>query len=176
MSSMMTRPIQKAEKLPATKPDRMFNEAPPCLEQLVTSRTWRELVLTKILVNSGISAPATVPQLMMTDSTHHSASWALSGSVLEVAQEQLARNEGNHDGHRRGDPDQVGQRGFEVEILLAAEHGLAEGFVGEVGNQRGHDHQRAHDEDPDDERGAQMVGLAASARARNAISATPVTP
>ena len=38
MSSMMTSPIQKAEKLPATKPDRMFSEAPPCLEQLVTSR------------------------------------------------------------------------------------------------------------------------------------------
>ena len=68
---MMTRPIQNAEKLPATKPDRMFSDAPPCLEQLVTSRTCRELVLTKILVNSGISAPATVPQLMMAESTHH---------------------------------------------------------------------------------------------------------
>ena len=49
----------------------MLRDAPPCLEQLVTSLTWRELVLTKILVNSGISAPATVPQLMMMDSTHH---------------------------------------------------------------------------------------------------------
>src|SRR5215471_18830560 len=67
---MMTRPIQKADMLPATKPDRMFSEAPPCLEQFVTSRTWRELVLTNTLVNSGITAPATVPQLIMTDSTH----------------------------------------------------------------------------------------------------------
>jgi len=70
---MMHRPIQKAEKLPATKPDRMFKEAPPCLEQLVTSFTWAELVLTKTLVNSGMSAPAMVPQLMITESTHHSA-------------------------------------------------------------------------------------------------------
>src|SRR5258706_9023302 len=70
---MMHRPIQKAEKLPATKPDRMLSDAPPCFEQLVTSRTWRELVLPNTLVNSGISAPATVPQLMMTDSTHHKA-------------------------------------------------------------------------------------------------------
>src|ERR1043166_8140902 len=70
MRTMMTRPIQKAEKLPATKPERMFSEAPPCLEQLVTSRTCREFVLTKILVNWGISAPAIVPQLMMPDSTH----------------------------------------------------------------------------------------------------------
>src|SRR4051794_17995070 len=67
---MMHRPIQKAEKLPATKPDRIFRDAPPCFEQLVTSRTWRELVLTNTLVNSGITAPATVPQLIITESTH----------------------------------------------------------------------------------------------------------
>ena len=67
MSSMMTRPIQNAEKLPATRPDRMLSEAPPCLEQLVTSRTCLELVLTNTFVNSGINAPATVPQLMIID-------------------------------------------------------------------------------------------------------------
>src|SRR6185369_7880934 len=43
ISTMMTRPIQKADILPATKPERMFNDAPPCFEQLVTSRTCREL-------------------------------------------------------------------------------------------------------------------------------------
>src|ERR1043165_2325814 len=67
---MMQRPIQNAEKLPATKPDKMFSDAPPCLEQLVTSRTCLQLVLTNTLVNSGINAPATVPQLMITESTH----------------------------------------------------------------------------------------------------------
>src|SRR5581483_5322263 len=67
---MMHKPIQKAEKLPATNPDRMFSDAPPCFEQLVTSRTCREVVLTNTLVNSGINAPATVPQLMITESTH----------------------------------------------------------------------------------------------------------
>src|SRR6266571_4910216 len=70
MSTMMHRPIQNAEKLPATKPDRMFSDAPPCFEQVVTSLTCCELVLVKILVNSGITAPATVPQEMMDDSTH----------------------------------------------------------------------------------------------------------
>src|SRR6185503_13632159 len=73
MSTMMQSPIQNAEKFPATKPDRMFSDAPPCLEQLVTSRTWREVVLTNTLVNSGITAPATVPQLIIIDSTHHNA-------------------------------------------------------------------------------------------------------
>src|SRR5262245_14147795 len=68
---MMHSPIQKADMLPATKPDKMFSDAPPCLEQLVTSFTCREVVLTKTLVNSGINAPATVPQLIIAERTHH---------------------------------------------------------------------------------------------------------
>src|SRR5947207_7963432 len=79
----MTNPIQNAEKLPATKPERMFSEAPPCLEQFVTSRTCREVVLTNTFVNSGISAPATVPQLMITESTHHSAGWKTPPASLK---------------------------------------------------------------------------------------------
>ena len=74
---MMTSPIQNADIFPATNPDRMFRDAPPCFEQLVTSRTCRELVLVNTFVNSGMSAPATVPQLMITESTHHRAGWAL---------------------------------------------------------------------------------------------------
>src|SRR5580700_8138857 len=90
---MMQSPIQKAEKLPATNPDRMLSEAPPCLEQLVTSLTWRDLVLTKTLVNSGISAPATVPQLMMVDSTHHTPGCATPlPSLKSPSSTLLARN------------------------------------------------------------------------------------
>src|ERR1044071_6558936 len=86
----MTRPIQKADMLPATNPDRIFSEAPPCLEQLVTSRTWREFVLVKIFVNSGMSAPATVPQEMMAESTHQRSAgmpvgWASRTYVAEKA-------------------------------------------------------------------------------------------
>src|SRR5713101_2806179 len=69
----MHSPIQKADMLPATNPDRIFSEAPPCLEQLVISLTWRELVLTNTFVNSGMTAPATVPQLIISESTHHNA-------------------------------------------------------------------------------------------------------
>src|SRR3974390_44459 len=85
----MTRPIQKADMLPATKPDRMFSEAPPCLEQLVTSRTWRGVVLTKILVNSGIKAPATVPQLMMTERTHQREGCAVPVASLKSPSRSL---------------------------------------------------------------------------------------
>src|SRR6185503_8645032 len=70
INERITKPFQKAEKLPATKPDRMFNEAPPWEEALTTSFTCREWVLAKTFVNSGMSAPASVPQLMMLDSTH----------------------------------------------------------------------------------------------------------
>ena len=66
----MTRPIQKAQKLPATKPERMLSEAPPCLEDVTISFTWRLSVEVKIFVNSGISAPASVPNEMMVASTH----------------------------------------------------------------------------------------------------------
>src|ERR1035437_3637319 len=104
MRNMMMSPIQKAEKVPATKPERMFSDAPPCLEQLVTSLTCLELVLTNILVNSGISAPATVPQLMMTDNTHHSAGWAVPvasvksprSSLLAMKVTMIETNEVSH--------------------------------------------------------------------------------
>ena len=91
ISNMITSPIQKAEKLPVTNPDRILSEAPPCFEQLVTSLTWRELVLTKILVNSGINAPATVPQLMITDSTHHRSGSALPANSKFPSNTLLAR-------------------------------------------------------------------------------------
>jgi hypothetical protein len=40
----MTMPIQNAEKLPATSPDRMLRLAPPSFDAVTTSRTCRELV------------------------------------------------------------------------------------------------------------------------------------
>src|ERR1051325_8359393 len=89
MSTRITRPIQNADILPATNPERMLSEAPPCLEQFVTSRTWREVVLTKTLVNSGISAPATVPQLIIADNTHHSAGWARPAASLKSPNRSL---------------------------------------------------------------------------------------
>src|SRR5580704_18025160 len=64
-------PSQYALKLPATKPDRIFSDAPPSRELVTISRTWRELVEVNTFTNSGISAPARVPQLMIVASFHH---------------------------------------------------------------------------------------------------------
>src|ERR1035441_8347424 len=61
----MERPIQKAEKLPATNPERMFNEAPPFREAMTTSLTCLEFMEVNTFTSSGMMAPAKVPQVMM---------------------------------------------------------------------------------------------------------------
>src|SRR6185295_18132636 len=68
----MARPIQYAEKLPAMRPARMFSEAPPSREAVTTSRTWRDSVEVKTLTSSGMTAPASVPQVMIVESFHQS--------------------------------------------------------------------------------------------------------
>src|SRR5262249_38869448 len=65
-------PSQYALKLPATRPDRMFREAPPSRAEVTTSRTCPDSVEVKILTNSGMIAPATVPHVMTSDSFHQS--------------------------------------------------------------------------------------------------------
>src|SRR5438105_14549029 len=68
----MLIPSQYAEKLPATRPERMFSDAPPSREELTISRTCRDSIEVKTFTNSGITAPASVPQEMMRESFHHS--------------------------------------------------------------------------------------------------------
>ena len=67
----MSRPIQKALKLPATKPDRIVSDAPPSRDAVTTSCTCLEWELVNALVNSGMSTAASVPQLMIVASCHH---------------------------------------------------------------------------------------------------------
>src|SRR5438045_2901138 len=80
----MSKPSQNAEKLPATKPDRMFSEAPPCREAVTISRVCRASVLVKTLVNSGMRAPAAVPQEIITESTHQSVELP-EGSLMSLS-------------------------------------------------------------------------------------------
>ena len=128
----------------------MFSDAPPCLEQLVISFTCCELVLVKILENSGINAPAAVPQEMIAESTHHKS--GLQPALF--AQQKIAGDERDENGNGRGDPDQLGQRRFKIEILQIAVSRAADRVVDKIRGQRGRNHQRAHREQPDDERGA----------------------
>src|ERR1035441_2888619 len=49
----------------------MLRDGPPSRELVTISRTWRELVEVKTFTNSGITAPARVPQLMTVAIFHH---------------------------------------------------------------------------------------------------------
>jgi len=77
--------FQNTEKLPATRPDRMFSDAPPSWEAATTSFTWRECELVNTFVNSGITAAATVPHEMITESVTHRFPNAASGSRIREA-------------------------------------------------------------------------------------------
>src|SRR3954462_193586 len=66
----MTMPSQNALKLPATRPDRILSDAPPSRDDVTTSRTCRESTEVKTFTNSGMIAPASVPQVITVDSFH----------------------------------------------------------------------------------------------------------
>src|SRR5499425_2525871 len=71
MRPTTTMPSQYELKLPATRPDRMSSEAPPSRAEVTTSRTCADSVEVKTLTNSGMIAPARVPQVMTVASFHH---------------------------------------------------------------------------------------------------------
>src|SRR3970282_267479 len=72
MRTTITMPSQYAEKLPATRPERMPSEAPPSRAAVMTSRTWAASVDVKILTSSGMIAPASVPHVITVESFHQS--------------------------------------------------------------------------------------------------------
>src|ERR1041385_2887177 len=82
LSESIAKPSQYAEKLPATKPLRIFRDAPPSRELMTIARVWRELVEVKTLTSSGISAPASVPQLITMASFHHRVSSPPSAGII----------------------------------------------------------------------------------------------
>src|SRR5579884_293804 len=71
INAAMVRPSQYAEKFPATRPDKMFSDAPPSFDDVTTSPTWRDSTEVKTLTSSGMIAPASVPQEMIKESFHH---------------------------------------------------------------------------------------------------------
>src|SRR5947207_15682068 len=53
------------------KPARMLSDAPPSRDAVTISRTWRDSVEVKTFTSSGMTAPASVPQVMIAESFHH---------------------------------------------------------------------------------------------------------
>src|SRR5438552_13515355 len=71
ISAIIVSPNQNALKFPATKPDRMFNDAPPSRDDATISRTCAEWTDVKTSTSSGMIAPASVPHVITSDSFHH---------------------------------------------------------------------------------------------------------
>src|SRR5689334_446099 len=93
MSAAMVSPSQYAEKFPATNPERMFREAPPSFEEVTTSRTWRESTEVNTLTSSGITAPASVPQEMISDSFHQRDASPPSSGIMSLETMKVATME-----------------------------------------------------------------------------------
>src|SRR5437660_6844989 len=72
ISANIVMPSQKALKFPATNPGRMLSDAPPCCEEVTISCTCRECMEVNTFTSSGMIAPARVPQVITSDSFHHS--------------------------------------------------------------------------------------------------------
>ena len=70
-------------------------------------------------------------------------------------QEEVGRDVGHRDRDQRGDPDEMGERVLQVEVLLAPEEGLAHPAVYEIAPEGRDQHQDAHGEEPDDQGAAQ---------------------
>src|SRR6185436_715982 len=94
---MISMPFQNALKLPATKPERIVSDAPPSREAVTISCTCFECELVKILVNSGMSTAASVPQLMIVASCHqrfgNGSDWLAAVTVKSWSSNQLMPND-----------------------------------------------------------------------------------
>src|SRR5262245_50200245 len=84
-------PFQKALKLPATMPDRIVSDVPPSRVAVTISWTCLEWELVKILVNSGMSTAARVPQLMIVANCHQSWSCFTPPTWRSLMSSQLMR-------------------------------------------------------------------------------------
>src|SRR5687767_14002949 len=78
----MLMPSQYAEKFPATRPERMFKDGPPSREEVTTSCTCRDSVEVNTFTSSGMIAPASVPQEMITASFHHSVLFPANSGIV----------------------------------------------------------------------------------------------
>src|SRR6476661_10089414 len=81
MRPMIVIPSQYALKFPATRPERMFSDAPPSLDDVTTSFTCRDDVDVNTFTSSGMIAPASVPQVITVDSFHQSVPPPRSGMI-----------------------------------------------------------------------------------------------
>src|SRR5438552_3302958 len=81
-SLTIVMPSQYALKFPATSPDRMLSDGPPSRDEITTSFVCRDSTDVNTLTNSGMIAPASVPQVMTSESFHHSVPSPRLGIII----------------------------------------------------------------------------------------------
>ncbi len=134
----------------------MLSDAPPSRELLTTSCTCRLVVEVKTLTSSGISAPARVPQEMISDSFHHSPSGSapITQYVVATVVTMLTI-----------EVSQTSEVSGVSKFILSAVRvaGTHPQVVDQVGDHGRDEHHRADREDPDQQ--ARLVRLAGRRRA-----------
>src|SRR5207249_11197997 len=60
----------------------MFSDAPPSCEEITTSRTCRDSTEVNTFTSSGITAPASVPQVITVESFHQSVGSPLRLGII----------------------------------------------------------------------------------------------
>src|SRR6516225_4616814 len=90
---MISMPTQKPLELPATMPERIVNDEPPSRDAVTISWTCLECELVKILVNSGMSTAASVPQLMIVASCHQRLGSGTPPTCRSLMSKPLIRND-----------------------------------------------------------------------------------
>src|SRR5262245_33604778 len=93
MRLMINIPFQNALKLPATIPLRIVSDVPPSRDAVTISCTCLEWELVNILVNSGMSTAANVPQLMIVASCHQRLLRTCPPTVRSRMSSQLMPND-----------------------------------------------------------------------------------
>src|SRR5271155_4804009 len=79
----------------------MLSDAPPSFDEFTTSCTWRECTDVKTVTNSGMIAPASVPQLMMHPSFHQSVSLPARVGTMKYETTNVSAMEMNDVSHTR---------------------------------------------------------------------------
>src|SRR5437870_8415534 len=151
MRTTMVMPSQNALKLPAMRPDKMLSEAPPSREEVTTSLTWLDSVDVKILTSSGMIAPASVPHVMTVESFHHSVPSPRSLTRTHEARYVIATDTNDVSHTSRVSGASKFMRCLEVHAGDASILGAHPGLVDQIRRAAGHDHEHAHQEDPDQE-------------------------
>ena len=147
MRAAMVIPSQKAEKLPAVRPERTLRDAPPSL--------------------AGVDNFFDMAAVGAGEDFHEFGDERAGGgaagddggefppelSAAQVGDQNIGEDVGGGDGDEARQEDEHGEGILEIHFIGKGIFGVGEAFVDEVGDAAGQQHDQAHGEDPDEQLG-----------------------